>query len=234
MNNTVGETISSIRKQKKMSQVELSDVLKENGIYVKNAAISAWEKNTSIPNAVQFLAICRALGVSNIYGEFIGENPDDPITRLNEDGLAKMYDYVRLLLLSDEYTKAPAEIIPFRRMIPLSLQGTSAGTGDFMEDENFEMMEVGEEVPINADFGVPLNGDSMEPRFHDGEIVWVKKSENLRSGEIGIFYLDGMTYCKQLKKGPDGTFLVSLNAEKYAPKQVLPDSTFKVFGRVLC
>ena len=234
MNQSIGETITAFRKQNKMSQKDLADALKEYGIYVKNATVSTWEKNINIPNAVQIFSICKVLGINNIYREFIGENPADPLTRLNDIGWEKLMDYANLLLLSDQYTKKTADIVPFRRMIPLSLQGTSAGTGDFMEDENFEMIEVGEDVPIKADFGVRLNGDSMEPQFHDDEIVWVQKSQNLRSGEIGIFYLDGMTYCKQLKKDQNGTFLISLNSEKYAPKAITAGSTFKVFGRVLC
>lgn len=233
MNLSIGETIAAYRKECKMSQVELAEALKEYGIYVKNATISTWEKNTNIPNALQFLSVCKVLGINNIYRVFIGENSSDPLTLLNDSGIEKLMDYANLLLLSEQYRKKTADIIPFRRMIPLSLQGTSAGTGDFMEDENFEMIEVGEEVPIKADFGVRLNGDSMAPRFHDDEIVWVQKSQNLRSGEIGIFYLDGMTYCKQLKKDQNGTFLISLNAEKYQPITILKDSTFKVFGRVL-
>ena len=40
------------------------------------------------------------------------------------------------------------------------------------DDENFETIEVGEEVPAQADFGIALNGDSMEPRYHDKQAVW--------------------------------------------------------------
>ena len=72
----------------------------------------------------------------------------------------------------------------------------------------------------------------MEPRYHDNQPVWVKQTNSLNNGEIGIFYLDGMTYCKQLKETEEGVFLVSLN-QKYDPIKVLPYSTFKIFGRVL-
>ena len=108
----------------------------------------------------------------------------------------------------------------------------SAGTGEFLDDENFEIIEVGEEVPEAADFGLALNGDSMEPRYHDKQAVWVQKTDTLDSGEIGIFYLDGMTYCKQLKKDSDGLFLISLNS-KYEPIKISEENDFRVFGRVL-
>lgn len=58
------------------------------------------------------------------------------------------------------------------------------------------MIEVGEEVPDNADFGIRISGDSMEPQFVNGQIVWVHQQNNLETNEIGIFFLDGNAYCK--------------------------------------
>ena len=220
------------KKERKISQLELAEELTKYGVNVSNAAISAWEKDTSVPNANQFLILYKLLGITDIYNEFIGFNPDDPLAKLNDEGKAKALEYISLLLLSEQFQKKEATIIPFRRKIKWSLLASSAGTGEFLDDENFKIIEVGEEVPEEADFGLALNGDSMEPRYHDKQAVWVQKTDTLNHGEIGIFYLDGMTYCKQLKKDTSGMFLVSLN-RKYAPIKITADSTFKVFGRVL-
>ena len=78
-------------------------------------------------------------------------------------------------------------------------------------------------MPEEADFGLALNGDSMEPRYHDKQAVWVQQTDTLSNGEIGIFYLDGMTYCKQLKQDKDGIFLISLNS-KYQPIRITAES----------
>ena len=232
MEKKIGVTLATYRKKKKLSQIELADKLTHYGINVSNAAISAWEKDISQPNTQQFLALCKILGITDIYNEFIGFNPDDPLARLNEEGKAKALEYIGLLLLSEQFQKQEATIIPFRRKIKWSLLASSAGTGEFLDDENFETIEVGEEVPEEADFGLALNGDSMEPRYHDKQAVWVQQTNSLSNGEIGIFYLDGMTYCKQLKDDKDGVYLVSLNS-KYEPIKVTDDSSFKIFGRVL-
>ena len=233
MDRSLGSILASYRKKKrKISQLELAEELTKYGVNVSNAAISAWEKDTSVPNANQFLILCKLLGITDIYNEFIGFNPDDPLAKLNDEGKAKALEYISLLLLSEQFQKKEATIIPFRRKIKWSLLASSAGTGEFLDDENFEIIEVGEEVPEEADFGLALNGDSMEPRYHDKQAVWVQKTDTLNNGEIGIFYLDGMTYCKQLKKDKSGMFLVSLNS-KYEPIKITADSTFKVFGRVL-
>ncbi len=228
----LGSILASHRKEKKISQIELAEQLEHYGISVSNAAISAWEKDSSVPNANQFLALCKILGITDIYNEFIGFNPDDALAKLNEEGKAKALEYIGLLLLSEQFQKKEATIIPFRRTIKWSLLQSSAGTGEFLDDENFETIEVGEEVPAEADFGLALNGDSMEPRYHDKQAIWVKQTNALNNGEIGIFYLDGKTYCKQLKNDADGVFLVSLN-RKYEPIPVAEDSSFKIFGRVL-
>lgn len=232
MDRTLGSILASYRKKKKISQLELADELAKYGVNVSNAAISAWEKDSSVPNANQFLILCKLLGITDIYNEFIGFNPDDVLAKLNDEGKAKALEYISLLLLSEQFQKKEATIIPFRRKIKWSLLASSAGTGEFLDDENFEIIEVGEDVPEEADFGLALNGDSMEPRYHDKQAVWVQKTDTLNNGEIGIFYLDGMTYCKQLKQDKDGIFLISLNS-KYQPIKITADSTFKIFGRVL-
>lgn len=113
----------------------------------------------------------------------------------------------------------------------ISLLSTSAGTGDLLDDENFEEVEVFDPVPETADFGVYLNGDSMEPQFKNDELVWIEKTDVLESGDIGLFYLDGKTYFKKYRTGTSGTFLVSLNA-KYAPIQVQEFNSFKIFGKL--
>lgn len=227
----IGEVISEHRKNKKMSQVELSEKLSEKKIEVSNAAISAWEKGNSMPSAEALLATCEILGISDIYTEFIGANPLDPFKELNEEGRQKVLDYAELLVKSGEYKK-PTNIIEFKpRTMKVALTRASAGTGNFLDEENFDEMEVLEPVPEKADFGVYIDGDSMEPRFHNEELVWIEQTEALESGDIGLFFLDGLTYIKKYVVNNAGTFLVSLNA-KYKPLEVGEFSTFKIFGKL--
>ena len=227
----IGEVISEHRKNKKLSQVELSEKLSEKKIEVSNAAISAWEKGNSMPSAEALLATCEILGISDIYTEFIGANPMDPFKDLNEEGRQKVLDYAELLVKSGEYKK-PENIIEFMpRTMKVALTRASAGTGNFLDEENFDEMEVLEPVPEKADFGVYIDGDSMEPRFHNEELVWIEQTDALESGDIGLFFLDGLTYIKKYVVNNAGTFLVSLNA-KYKPLEVGEFSTFKIFGKL--
>ena len=126
----------------------------------------------------------------------------------------------------------------------------SAGTGEFLDEGNFEMVSFPEKsVPKGADFGVRVSGDSMEPVYHDGQIVWVEECETLAVGEVGIFAYDGDGYLKvyceqepseQQKDAFTDSYgclhmqpvMLSYN-QAYAPKVIMPDSRFQVVGRVL-
>lgn len=114
--------------------------------------------------------------------------------------------------------------------IKLFLLPASAGTGDFLDSDDYEMISVGEEVPKNADFGIRIHGDSMEPQFVNNQVVWVQQTKELYTGEIGIFYQDGMAYCKKLLNDHGEKFLLSLNPA-YNPIPI--NETLQIFGRVV-
>lgn len=232
MGKQIGSVLASKRKEKGMSQIDVANELEKFDIHVKNAAVSSWEKNNNTPTAAQLLALCQILDITDIYTEFIGEHVDAPFAGLNEDGIQKAKEYIELLRSSGLYKKEPEKVIPFvPRKMKISLLATSAGTGEYLDDENFEEVDVYEPVPEKADFGVHLHGDSMEPQFKDKELIWFEKVEELQSGDFGLFYLNGMTYFKKLLVNKAGTFLISLNA-RYAPIQIQELDDFKIFAKL--
>lgn len=229
----IGKIFLSYRKKLKLSQQDICDRLLPLGLPTKATAYSTWETGSSIPNAMQFLAVCRILGIENIYDEFIGGHKEsDPLSDLNEEGKTLALNYISLLTRSGQYKAEPIRILPQFREIRLYDIPASAGTGQFLDSDGFETIEVGPEVPDEADFGIRISGDSMMPRYLDRQIVWVQQCEELNDGEIGIFYFDQNAYCKKLQRNQKGTYLISLNTN-YAPMEVTEDSGFKVFGRVL-
>ena len=228
----IGEVIALHRKNRKMSQIDIASALEKYDIHIKNAAVSAWEKRNSIPSADTLLALCEILGINDIYTEFIGENPNDPFKDLNEEGVKKVLDYIELLKKTGDYQKQTAEIVDFQpRIMKVAVLPASAGTGNFIDDENFDEVEIYDHVPRKATFGVYLDGDSMEPRFKDEQLVWIEQTDCLDSGDIGLFYLDGKTYFKKYIVKAAGTFLLSLNA-KYKPIPISEYSSFKIFGKL--
>ena len=230
MRKSIGEILNAKRRELGFSQSELAAALAEDGIEVTNQAISKWETGSTLPNAKQFLALCRALEIEDIAGTF-GSAPEGGILAgLSPVGRRKAMDYIELLRDSGRYSLQPEPVK--MRTLPLYSLAVSAGTGQFLDSEDYDMTEVGPEVPDGANFGVRVAGDSMEPRFHDGQTVWVSQQHSLMTGEIGIFLYDGCAYLKQLVAGDGYLALHSLNPA-YPDIRIAPALPLRVLGKVL-
>ena len=235
---TIGQVIASYRRKKKLTQQQLAEKLHLRNIQVTYKSVSAWEKDKADLPAKTLLALCQILEIPDLLEECLGANPykiekPDPMEGLNEQGKQKAFEYIALLLASHLYDKPEAEILPFaKRKIKLFKEMASAGTGNFLDGEDYEWYEAGAEVPADATFGVRLSGDSMEPKFVNHQIVWVRQQGTLLNGEIGIFCLNGNAYCKKFQRSKKGVFLVSLN-EKYAPIRIGLNDAVTIFGKVL-
>ena len=86
----------------------------------------------------------------------------------------------------------------------------SAGPGVYLDDDLAEEIN----IPLNertetVSYALRISGNSMEPKYHDGDIVLVEEAENVDVGELGIFVLDGNGYFKKY----GGDRLISLNEE---------------------
>lgn len=85
----------------------------------------------------------------------------------------------------------------------------SAGKGFYFEDIPTDTIEA--PYREDADFIIGVNGDSMEPTYSDGDMVYVEKCQVVNIGEIGIFVLNNECLIKEA--GENG--LISHNP-KYA------------------
>lgn len=231
MQKNIGEILNQRRRELGLSQTELAEKLRLGGIGVTNQAISKWENGSTLPNAKQFLSLCRTLEIDDINALFLGGSSSGILAGLDAAGRRKAMDFIELLHDSGRYAvKAEREVRT--RCLPLYSLPVSAGTGQFLDSEDYEMTEVGPEVSESANFGVRVAGDSMEPRFHDGQTVWVSQQHSLMTGEIGIFLYDGNAYLKQLVAGEDRLVLHSLNPA-YSDIPVSPELPLRVLGKVV-
>ena len=106
----------------------------------------------------------------------------------------------------------------------------SAGTGQYLNDVRVERIEL--PVDVDADFVIPIKGDSMEPDYHDGDLVFIQTSVDLNDGVIGVFNYNGDAYIKQLVIDEDQAYLHSLNPE-YKDMPITPDTDFRIIGEVV-
>ena len=227
-----GTILRNCRNDKKLSQKELAASMHSYEFDVSPQTISKWESNTTLPNVLQFFALCEILCVEDINNTFQLNTHTNPFFSLNREGQEKALDYIHLLKLSGLYNRTIADVIPFRRKLRFYDLPVSAGTGQFLDSDDYQEIEVGDEVSSLADFGVRISGDSMEPQFINGQTIWIHQQKTLDSGEIGIFFYDGQAYCKKLVQTQDGIELHSLNPN-YAPIIIKSESDFMVFGKVV-
>lgn len=230
---SVGQIISKYKNQNGYSQPELAAALEKENIKISYKTISSWEKNGNEPSVTTFLTLCKILHITDVYEDYFGVNPSNILSQLNEEGKEKAPEYAELLISSGKYAKEKAEIIPFpTRELKLYTTMIPAGTGNFLDGTDYEMIEVGDEVPENADFGVRVTGDSMEPKYINHQLVWVHQQDALMHGEIGIFCLNGDAFCKKLQDDSEGLFLISLN-KKYSPGPVGEHDSLTIWGKAV-
>ena len=115
-----------------------------------------------------------------------------------------------------------------RRCIRLYDAPAAAGSGSFLDSDSYAELEADGTVPGDADFAVRVSGDSMEPRFVDGQVIFVKGQQTLEIGETGVFAVNGDSYVKKLGRGE----LVSLNPA-YGPILIREFDLFHIFGKVV-
>lgn len=108
------------------------------------------------------------------------------------------------VVLLEDYDEEPENMIT----LPLYDTGASAGTGVFLDSTDYEMIAIEDDYTTRrANFAVWVSGNSMEPRFSDGDLVLVRTQPTVEIGDIGIFVLNDEGYIKKLGVNK----LVSLN-----------------------
>lgn len=203
--------LREIRKSKGMTMKQLGNL-----VGVTESAIGLWETGKREPNQEMLLKLGEALDCSvlDIMGAdtVIRIHRESPLMQ-KYNALDKHGKMVVDFVIEAEYqrcTKAE-EVVekPRTKIIPLFC--AAAGPGEPPSQDGFEDYEVNEDSP--ARFAVKISGDSMEPEFHDGDIVLCRKKRP-EIGEIAVMMVDGFIYVKQYIEGINGFYLRSLNRKR--------------------
>lgn len=121
------------------------------------------------------------------------------------------------------------------KVIPLYLSPSAAGIASPIFGEEYEDYTIQNGEPKGAVFAVKVQGNSMEPYFPDGSIVFCNK-DSLRDGDIGVFIVDGAGVIKQYHKEGGIVYLFSLNRKRADADVILPPSSGRSLvcqGRVI-
>lgn len=153
--------------------------------------------------------------------------------QLNSERQTKVYNFAEQQL--EEQNRGNVVHFPKKEKLPTIKNSASAANptelvyGDtVVEEEEFER------VPNNADFAVPIIGDSMEPVIRNGQFVFVKEQPDVEDGEIAIVEIDGDgVTCKEVYKDYESQTIIlhSIN-ELYEDRVVSPEQ-IRIIGKVV-
>ena len=239
------ENLKSARKKSGKTQKEVADLLGVGQSTYKN-----YECGLREPNGDTIVASANLFHVTTDYllGRPTAQPPTDALERLfteksfsalEEELLRKYMELPHearqavVRFINDATAKAlqrkngtaPQKLLVMKR----SLHKVSAGTGyDLNDSDAWETVTVKDtDDSRKADFLLEIEGDSMETTFHDGETVCVQQTPCVEVGEIGVFWVDGCGYIKELGNG----CLISHNSS-YDPIP-LQGTENRCIGRVL-
>lgn len=107
----------------------------------------------------------------------------------------------------------------------------SAGTGfSYFNDGNYDTVFYDKD--LDHDFASWVFGDSMEPKYMNGEVVLIKETGFDYDGAVYAVDWDGQTYIKKVYKEKDGLRLVSIN-NKYKDKFAPYDEDPRIIGKIV-
>lgn len=193
----------------------------DTGISTGN--ISDWKSGRSMPTASKLVTLADYLDCSIDF--LVGRTNDPTWYKPSENTKEAVKASIHII----EKPKKSKQPKPPKIKLPLYPQSASAGTGNYLFDADPEYIDVEKNSKtVEADFLVRVSGDSMLPKFHDGDIVLVKQTPSLFEGEIGIFYVDGDSFIKQMGSGE----LISINPN-YPNISIMECDSIHYFGQVI-
>ena len=233
----IGAKIKEFRLKRNLTQKELAKL-----VSVGDTTIANYEKGFRSPKKDTMFDLANAFNISidDLFPS-IQKDSSSPTSsiqtiydELNPPRQVKVLNYAKRQLneqKNEEETKE-SEVSEVIQLYSYDYYDhpTSAGTGQYLNDVRVERIEL--PVDIDADFVIPIKGDSMEPDYHDGDLVFIQTSVDLNDGVIGVFNYNGDAYIKQLVIDKDQAYLHSLNPA-YKDMPITPDTDFRIIGEVV-
>ena len=209
-----GERLRKLREEAGKTRAEMA---KDIGLSV--SAISNYENNIRIPKNEIMEMITDYFNVDTDY--VLGRS--DVKNSIGYDGVYK----AGVRDGKEEMIKDSFKINPVPIYDPIS-----CGNGTWVEDIPTDYIGIPNALTNsgNSYFSNPAEGDSMEPKIHNGDYVIFRRTDQIESGKIGSFAPNGEYYCKRFKKLSDGSFWLFSENENYEPIPIKPTDEFRVLG----
>ena len=222
--NILGNSIKEVRKSKKLTQKKLAEL---TGF--KQNTISNHENGNRQLDEGDIRIYAQALGVSPQYLFDLSKPTSVDSTpqiqtiydELNPPRQVKVLNYAKRQLneqKNEEETKINevSEVISLYQVEVVSETAAACGFnyGFGYDDTDRETIEVDEQPPRH-DIATKVSGDSMQPDYQDGDILYlVDKGLTTYNGDLAVIAYGDRSYFKKIYTENGRLRLVSLN-DKY-------------------
>ena len=216
----------------KERRLELGLTLEEVGdiVGVGKSTVRKWEQGMiSNMGRDKIVSISKALKISplDILEIEAKDNIYTIYNHLNPHRQTKVYNFATDQLNEQHVEETPAI---YHTVQVYSLLSAGTGIVDLDPTDTTEI-ELNGHVPPH-DLAFEVRGDSMEPVFENGEIVFVKKTQDIHNGQIIAVQINEEAFIKKVYITNDHMRLVSLNKE-YEDIIANEQDDIRIVGKVL-
>lgn len=214
------EKLKQRRQELGLKQTEIA---KKLGI--SKQSYFAWEKGVTQPTKNNLAKLEELLNVP--VGYFNELEIATLYKKLNNGNQDKALSYVKSLV--KQQNVVPINEARFSYKV---YERLSAGIGaTIYEDMDYDTVYFDKELA--HDFASWIDGDSMEPTYHNGSVALIRETGFDYDGAVYAVVWNSQTYIKKVYREAEGLRLVSINkdyADKFAPYDDNPRIVGKIVG----
>lgn len=221
------ETKDILKQLREKNNYSIKDVA--NGTKMQYTMCREYEsgdRRLGMSAAIKFADFYN-VSIDYLLGRPDATAPVDPISQIDIDDKEKaalskwvaldakkrrmVLDVMADIVHSYESAQRQSIVHTFPIQIQISTHKVSAGTGYDLEDgDAWKTIDIADtETARNADFGLEVEGDSMEPKYHNGDIILISETPAVDIGDDCVYTVNGAGYVKQY----GGDRLISLNKD---------------------
>jgi repressor LexA len=188
------------------SEKTATELAKE--LHVSKQTLSAWRIGTRSPKEPTVMAIANYFNVDPLW--LFGFD-------VKKEKTVRKYDNI-----------APIRSI-HRQSIPMI--GSVAAGEPVLTNESFDVFV---DSPIQADYALRVEGDSMDPTYQNGDIVYIRETPDVPDGTVAVVLIDDSACLKHVYKIHNGVMLVSDNPSYPPMTKTWPEyDTIRILGTVV-
>lgn len=214
------EKLKQRRQELGLKQTEIA---KKLGI--SKQSYFAWEKGVTQPTKNNLAKLEELLNVP--VGYFNELEIATLYKKLNNGNQDKALSYVKSLVEQQNVVSINEARFSYK-----VYERLSAGIGaTIYEDMDYDTVYFDKELA--HDFASWIDGDSMEPTYHNGSVALIRETGFDYDGAVYAVVWNSQTYIKKVYREAEGLRLVSINkdyADKFAPYDDNPRIVGKIVG----